>query len=81
MARTLQKQRILRRGGKNTQKSYTKKDLHDPRNHDGAIIHLELDILECDIKWALGSIIVNKASGGDGITVELLHLSYSNPKR
>ena len=53
----------LRRGGENTQKSYTKKDLHDPRNHDGVIIHLELDILECDIKWALGSITTNKTSG------------------
>ena len=43
------------------------KDLHDPDNHDGVIIHLELDILECEVKCALGSIIMNKASGGDGI--------------
>ena len=47
-----------------------KKDLHDPDNHDGVITHLEPDILECDVKWALGSITMNKASGGDGIPVE-----------
>ena len=44
-----------------------KKDLHDPENHDGVITHLEPDILECEVKWALGSITMNKASGGDGI--------------
>ena len=48
-----------------------KKDLHDLDNHDGAITHLEPDILECKVKWALGSITMNKASGGDGIPVEL----------
>ena len=48
-----------------------KKDLHDPDNHDGVITHLEPDILECKVKWALGSITTNKASGGDGIPVEL----------
>ena len=48
-----------------------KKDLHDPDNCDGMITHLELDILECEVKWALGSITMNKASGGDGIPVEL----------
>ena len=49
------------------------KDLHDPDNHDGVITdtHLEPDLLECEVKWALGSIITNKASGGDGIPVEL----------
>ena len=47
---------MLRRGGENTQKNYTKKDLHDPDNHDGVITHLEPDILECEVKWALGSI-------------------------
>ena len=47
-----------------------KKDLHDPDNHHGVITHLEPDILECEVKWALGSIIVNKANGGDGIPVE-----------
>ena len=48
-----------------------KKDLHDPDNHDGVITDLESDILECEVKWALGSITTNKASGGDGIPVEL----------
>ena len=48
-----------------------KKDRHDPGNHDGVITHLEPDILECEIKWALGSITVKKASGADGIPVEL----------
>ena len=52
-----------------------KKDLHDPGNHDGVITHLEPDILECEVKLALGSIIMNKASGGDGIPVIL------NPRR
>ena len=62
---------ILRRGGKNTQKKYTQKNLHDPDNHNGVITHLEPDILECEVKWALGSITTNKANGGDGIPVEL----------
>ena len=53
-----------------TEEQY-KKDLHDPDNHDGVITHLEPDILECEVKWALGSITTNKASGGDGIPVEL----------
>ena len=48
-----------------------KKDLHDPDNHDGVITNLEPDILECEVKWALESIAMNKASGGDGIPVEL----------
>ena len=48
-----------------------KKDLNDPDNHNGVITHLEPDILECEVKWALGSIVTNKASGGDGIPVEL----------
>ena len=51
-----------------------KKDLHDPDNHDGVIIHLEPDILECKFKWAIGSITMNKASGGDGIPVELFQI-------
>ena len=50
------------------------KDLHDPDNHDGVITHLEPDILECELKWALGSITTNKASGGDGIPVELFQI-------
>ena len=48
-----------------------KKELHDPDNHDGMITHLEPDILKCEVKWVLGSITTNKASGGDGIPVEL----------
>ena len=52
-----------------TEKLY-KKDLHDPDNHDGVITHLESDLLECKVMWALGSITTNKASGGDGIPVE-----------
>ena len=51
-----------------------KKDLHDPDNHDGMITHLEPDILECEVKWALESITTNKASGGDGIPVELFQI-------
>ena len=54
-----------------TEKLY-KKDLHDPDNHDGVITHLEPDILEYEVKWALESITTNKASGGDGIPVELI---------
>ena len=55
-------------------KELYKKDLHDPDNHDGAITHLEPDILECKVKWALGSIIMNKASGGDGFPAELFQV-------
>ena len=51
-----------------------KKDLHDPDNDDDAITHLEPDILECEVKWAFESITTNKASGGDGIPVELLQI-------
>ena len=51
-----------------------KKDLHDPLNHDGVITHLEPDILEWEVKWALGSITMNKASGGDGISAELFQI-------
>ena len=57
-----------------TQKNCTKKDLHDPDNHDGLITHLEPDIPECEVKWALGSITTNKASGDDGISVKLLQI-------
>ena len=73
MVWTLQKQKILRRCGKNTQ-NCTKKDLHDPDNDDGVITHLEPDILECEVKWALESITMNKTSGGDGIPVELFQI-------
>ena len=66
-----------------------KKDLHNPDNYDGVITHLEPDILECEVKWALGSISTNKASGGDGILVELfqilkddaLKVLYSNARK
>jgi len=51
-----------------------KKDLHDPDNHDGVITHLEPDILECEVKWALGSITMNKANGGNGIPIELFQI-------
>ena len=51
-----------------------KRDLNDPGNHDGVITHLEPDILECEVKWALGSITTNKASGGNGITAELFQV-------
>ena len=51
-----------------------KKDLHDPDNHDGVIIHLEPDILECKVKWALGSITTNRASGSDRIQAELFQI-------
>ena len=51
-----------------------KKDLHDPDNHDGVVTHLEPDILECEVKWALGSITRSKASEGDGIPVELFQI-------
>ena len=59
-----------KRWQKYTEELY-KKDLHDPDNHDGVSTHLEPDILECEVKWALGSITMNKARGGDGIPVEL----------
>ena len=55
-----------------------KKDLHDPDNHDGVITHLEPDILECKVKWALGSITLSKASGGDGIPAELFLILKDN---
>ena len=55
-----------------------KKDLHDQDNHDGVIIHLELEILECEVKWAIESITTNKASGGDGIPVELFQILKDN---
>ena len=55
-------------------KQEAKKDIHDPDNHDGVITHLEPDMLECEVKWALGSITTNNASGGDGIPVELFQI-------
>ena len=64
---------IKKRWQEYTEELY-KKDLHDPGNHDGVITDLEPDILECEVKWALGSITANKASGGDGIPVELFQI-------
>ena len=64
---------IKKRWQEYTEELY-RKDLHDPDNHDGVITHLEPDILECEVKWALGSITTNKASGGDGIPVELFQI-------
>ena len=73
MVWTQQKQKILR-SGKNTQKNCTKKDLHNPDNYDGVITHLEPDNMECEVKQALGSITTKKASGGDGILVQLFQI-------
>ena len=64
---------IKKRRQEYTEKLY-KKELHDPDNHDGEITNLEPDILECRVKWALGSITTNKTSGGDGIPVELFQI-------
>ena len=64
---------IKKRWQEYTEELY-KKDLHDPDNHNGVITHLEPDILECEVKWALESITMNKASGGDGIPVELFQV-------
>ena len=64
---------IKKRRQEYTEESY-KRDLHDPNNCDGVITHLELDILECEVRWALGSITMNKASGGDKIPVELFQI-------
>ena len=57
-----------------TKELHTQKNLHDPDNYNGVITHLEPDILECEVKWALGSVTMNKASGGDGIPVELFQI-------
>ena len=64
---------IKKRWQENTEELY-KKDLHDPDNHDGVITHLEPDILECEVKQALGSITTSKASGGDGNPVDLFQI-------
>ena len=68
---------IKKRWQEYTEELY-KKDLHDPDNQDGVITHLEPDILECEVKWALGSISKNKASGGDGIPAELFQILKDN---
>ena len=64
---------IKKRWQEYTEEPYTK-DLHDPDNHDGVITHLEPDILECEVKWALRSIAMNKDSGGDGVPAELFQI-------
>ena len=64
---------IKKRRQEYTEELY-KKDLNDPDNHNAVITHLEPDILECEVKWALGSFTMNKASGGDGIPVELFQI-------
>ena len=64
---------IKKRWQEYTEKLY-KKDLHEQDNHNGVITHLESNILECEVKWAIGSITMNKASGGDGIPVELFQI-------
>ena len=64
---------IKKRWQEYTEELY-KKDLNNPNNYSGMITHLEPDILECEVKWALGSITMNKASGGDGIPVELFQI-------
>ena len=64
---------IKKRWQQHTEELY-KKDLHDPDNHNGVITHLEPDLLECEVQWALGSITTNKASGGDGTPVELFKI-------
>ena len=64
---------IKKRWQEYTEQLY-KKDLHDSDNHNGVITHLEPDILECEVKWALGSVTTNKTSGGDGIPVELFQI-------
>ena len=68
---------IKKRWKESTEELY-KKDLHDPDNHNGVTIHLEPDILEYEVKWALGTITTNKASGGDGIPVELFQTLKDN---
>ena len=68
---------IKKRWQEYTEELY-KNDLHDQDNHDGVIAHLEQDILECEVKWALESITTNKASGGDGIPVELFQTLKDN---
>ena len=69
---------MLRRGSKNTQNCTKKKNLNDPDNHNDVITHLEPDLLECEVQWALGSITTNTASGGDGIPVELFQILKDN---
>ena len=73
MQKDLTEAEDIKRWQEYTEELY-KKDLHDPDNHDSVITPLKPDILECEVKWALGSIITNKASGGDGIPIELFQI-------
>ena len=73
MVGTNRSRRYKKRWQEYTEELY-KKDLHDPDNHSAVITHLEPDILECEVQWALGSITTNKTSGGDGIPVELFQI-------
>ena len=73
MVWTSEAEDIKKRGQEYTDELY-KKDLHDPDNHDGMIAHLEPDTLECEVKWALESITMNKANGGDGIPIGLFQI-------
>ena len=69
----------IKKGRQEYTEELYKKDLHDPDNHGGVITHLEADILECEVKWALGSITTNKASGGDGIQLSYFKSSEMMP--
>ena len=71
---------IKKRWQEYTEELY-KKDFHDPDNHHGVITHLEPDILECEVKWALGSITMIKASGGDGIPAELFQILKNDAEK
>ena len=73
LVKDIEAEDIKKRWQEHTEELY-KKDLHDPDNHDGVITHLEPDILECKVKWDLGSITTNKANGGNGIPVELFQI-------
>ena len=68
----------IKKGWQGHTEELYKKDPNDPDNHNGVITHLESDILECEVKWALGSITMNKVSGGDGIPVELFQILKDN---
>ena len=72
--RDLKEAEDIKKRWQNYAEELYKKDIHDPDNHDGMITHLEPDILECEVKWALESSTMNKASGGDGIPVKLFQI-------
>ena len=76
--RNLTEAEDIKKGWQEYTEELYKKDLHDPDNHDDVVTHLEPDILECEIKWALGSVTMNKVSGGDGIPVKLFQIQKSH---